>query len=249
MKKVILFLSLLCIIVAQSCTKQNLSEKIVSVVFNLDGFDTGSFPTKGMAEVIAATLPTSLDLTVTNTTTGQSYSTVTGEPINIPVGTYQVTACNEPASVQDIAGIALFLSHTPRVRIDTEVEVVSGVGSYSLTATYESVALAVLTSETSNWAGATSNQVGFTVDAIESGIYKWVFLTGDIKTRKFITTLTPVDGSANRNFTIVGNRESLINFSDGLFVQAGHWYILHPSDIPYQSGGFSVNFPEWLAGE
>lgn len=250
MKKALLFLGALAAAISPSCRKQDTitPDTIVEAVFEVGGYAVGTFPTKGMADVIEATLPTSLLLTLTNTATQAQYTTETGEPINIPVGTYTVTACNDPEATQEIAGMALFLSHTPRVRIDTQVEVVAGVGSYSLTATYESVVLVVLTAETSAWTGATSGQVGFTIDAIESGVYRWTFLTGNIQTKKFVTTLTPEGGGATRNFTIVGNEALLANYSDGLLVSPGHWYILHPSDNVTQSGGFSVDFPAWTQG-
>lgn len=249
MKKIFLALLALAAAVAPSCTKQDTDTPFsTTAIFTLDGFDTGLFPTKGMAEVIAATLPESLELSVQNTATGTTYTTTTGEPINIPVGTYRVTACNNPTSVKEITGSALFLSHVPRVRVDAEVEVVAGVGSYPLTAAYESVALAILTSETSGWAGTNSSKQGFEVEAITSGIYKWTFLTGDIAARKFVTTLTPAGGGATRSFTIVGNAELLANYSDALLVVPGHWYVLHPSDAATQSGGFSVSFPDWTAG-
>lgn len=249
MKRTLLALLALAAAVAPSCTKQDIDTTFsTTAVFTLNGFDTGQFPTRGMAEVIAATLPESLELSVQNTATGTTYTTTTGEPINIPVGTYRVTACNNPASVKEISGSALFLSHVPRVRVDAEVEVVAGVGYYPLTAAYESIALAILTSETSGWAGTNSSKQGFEIEAITSGIYKWTFLTGDIAGRKFVTTLTPSGCGASRSFTIVGNAELLANYSDALLVAPGHWYILHPTDEDMQSGGFSVEFPTWTAG-
>lgn len=251
MKKALLFLGALAAAISPSCRKQDTittPDTIVEAVFEVGGYAVGTFPTKGMADVIEATLPTSLLLTLTNTATQAQYTTETGEPINIPVGTYSVTACNDPEATQEIAGTALFLSHTPRVRIDTEVQVVAGVGAYSLTATYESVALVTLSAEVSSWTGATSGQVGFTVDAIESGVYRWTFLTGNIRDKKFITTLAPAGGGRSRNFTIVGNESLLMNYDDALLVSPGHWYILHPSDNVTQSGGFSVEFPEWTQG-
>lgn len=250
MKKALTFAGVLAIAVTLlcSCSKQDAPTPTTTAVFTLDAYDVGTFPTKGMAEVIAATLPPSLDLVVQNTATGTKYTTSTGEPINIPVGTYHVTACNEPEVVQDVNGTALFLTHQPRVRVDTQVEVVEGVGSYSLTGTYESVALVTIASETSAWSGATASKVGFTIDAITSGVYKWTFLTGDIPGRKFVTTLTPTGGGAARSFTIVGNEELLKNYDDAFLVAPGHWYILHPSDNVSQSGGFSVDFPTWTQG-
>lgn len=250
MNKALILLGVLAIAVTPSCTKQDsLPHTTATAVFTLDGFDTGLFPTKGMAEVIAATLPASLELTVQNTATGASYTTGTGEPINIPVGTYHVTACNEPAATQNIVGTALYLTHVPRVRVDVSVTVTAGVGTYPLTASYESAALAILSSETSAWTGTTSSKQGFAIDAIESGAYRWTFLTGDLATRTFFTTLTPAAGGAARSYTICGSETTLASHTaDGLLVAPGHWYILHPTDGAMQSGGFSVDFPTWTAG-
>lgn len=249
MKKALLFWGVLAAAIAPSCTKQDIPTQFsASIVFTLDGFDTGAFPTKGMAEVIAATLPTSVELSVTNTATGVTYTTTTGEPINIPLGTYHVTGENSPERLKDIYGNAVYLSHEPKVSIDQEVEVVSGVGAYSLTATYGSLALVTISSETATWTGV-ANKEGFSINAVESGIYKWTFLTGDLRDdRYFHTYLTPAAGGPQRSITIIGSSTLLKNFSDGLVVSPGHWYILHPSENASQSGGFSVQFPTWTAG-
>ena len=249
MKKILPALLALAAAVAPSCTQQDIPQPSTTAVFTLGSFDTGLFPTKGMAEVIGATLPASLELSVQNTSTGATYTTTTGEPINIPVGTYHVTASNAPSSTHNIVGTALYLTHEPRVRVDASVDVTQGVGTYELTATYESAAIAVVSSETSGWTGTTSGKEGFAIDAITSGIYKWTFLTGDITTRTFFTTLTPAAGGAARSYTLCGSSTTLAQHTaDGVLVAPGHWYILHPTDGAMQSGSFSVEFPTWTEG-
>lgn len=251
MNKALLFPGVLALAVAlASCNPQDLSTQFTdtaSVVFTLCP-DSGELRTKGLAEVLAATLPASIELQVQNTATGVTYTTATGEPINIPVGTYRVTGGNTPEATKNIYGSALYLSHVPKVSVDEEVAVVSGVGAYTLTATYGSVALVVVTGETASWT-AVANKDGFSIDAVESGIYKWTFLTGDLRSDRYVHTyLTPTGGGPQRSFTIVGDASLLSSFSDGLVVENGKWYVLHPSDNATQSGGFSVSFQEWTAG-
>lgn len=251
MKKVLLALLALAASVAPSCNKQDTTTPapLVSVTFAVGGYDSGYFPTRAMADAISATLPASLDLQLTNTATGVTYSAVTGQAVEIPTGTYSVTGGYIPESTKNIYGSAVYLSHSPQVGIDQEVEVVEGVTSYTLTAVYQSCALVTITAEVARWLGATSDREGFDVETMEDGIYSWTFLSGDLaESRYFHTYLTPADGSQQRSYTIIANPSMQMNFSDALVVAPGRWYILRASDAEIQSGGFSVEWPAWTQG-
>lgn len=139
MKKILL--ALLALASAVACTKQAPTTPIVRVSFSVGEF--GYFPTKGLPEAISATLPETLDLTLTNSETGTTYTTTTGASIELPVGTYAVTGGYTPEATTAIYGNSVFLSKTPKVSISQDVQIVEGVSSYTLQAVYQSCALAV----------------------------------------------------------------------------------------------------------
>ena len=241
MKRLTLLLAA-AIVALASCTKEK-----HPVTFTIGGYDLGLFPTKGMSEAISTTLPQSIELTLTHKTTGKSYSVLTGEEINLPLGAYHVEGCNSPAATKNIYGIMLTLTHEPKIIVSEDVNVVEGEKSYTLTAAYGSAALVTLASETSSWKGMFGNAEA-EIPTLSYGDYRWTFITGDFTSHPFPTTLTPANGGAVRTITIVGSKESLGSVSNGLVAYPGRWYVLHPSDDETQSGGFSLNFPEWALG-
>lgn len=233
---------MMAIAVVAACSKEQGTQ---SVTFTIGGY--GIFPTKGMSEAIATTLPQSLELTLTNKSTGVSYSATTGEEVSVPTGVYRVQGSNSPAALKNIYGIMLTLTHEPKIIVEEDVAIVDGVNAYSLTATYASAALVTLASETSSWRG-TINNSEVDIPTLEHGDYRWVYITGDLTCRPFPTTLSPIGGGDARLFTIVGSSDLLMSASNGVLVRPGFWYVLHPSDESLQAGGFSINFPEWAIG-
>ena len=236
------------LIAIAACSKQEPAPRIVSVSFEV-GTYVGSFPTKGMADAIAETLPESLDLYLTNTATGVSYTAQTGRLVEIPEGTYSVAGGYTPDATRAIYGTALYLSHAPKVAIAQDVTITTGMGTCTLTASYESAALVTIADEVQRWTGATSNKEGFDVDALESGIYRWTFITGDFSTnRYFHTYLKPTDGGEQVGYTIVANPSMQTTFSDALVVDFGKWYLLRAGEGEIQAGTFSVEWPVWTQG-
>lgn len=244
MKKMLL--ALLALASAVACTKQApTTTPIVRVSFSVGEF--GYFPTKGLPEAISATLPETLDLTLTNSETGAVYTTTTGTSIELPVGTYAVTGGYTPEATTAIYGNSVFLSKTPKVSVSQDVQIMEGVSSYTLQAVYQSCALAVRASEVTRWTGA-ANREGFTIDAMETDGYLWTFLSGELgSSRYFYTYLQPVTGQ-QKSFTIVADPALQMNFSDALVVSPGRWYILRVSDTATQSGSFGIAWPEWSQG-
>lgn len=233
---------MMAIAVIASCTKEQNTQ---SVTFTIGGY--GIFPTKSMSDAIETTLPQTLELTITNKSTGTSYSVKTGEEVSIPTGSYRVEGSNSPTALHNIYGIMLTLTQVPKVIVSEDVDVVDGKNSYSLTASYASAALVSLASETGSWKGTINNNE-IEIPAIEYGDYRWIYITGDLTCRPFTTYLTPSGGGEARTFTISGNPDLLATTPNGILVSPGFWYILHPSDKTSQSGGFSIDFPKWAVG-
>ena len=219
----------------------------VSVTFEVGSY--GSFPTKGMADAIAATLPATLDLQLTNTATGATYTAQTGAAVEIPAGTYEVTGGYTPDATNSVYGTSIYLSKAPKVSVAQDVTIAAGTGTYTLTAIYESCALVTLSSEVERWTGATNKKEGFDVDALEHGVYRWTFLTGELtEGRYFHTYLKPSDGSAQVSYTIIGDPALQTNFSDALVVVPGKWYLLRAGDDDVTAGTFAVEWPAWTEG-
>lgn len=244
MKRTILALLALGALLAPSCNKQT---PLVRLCFSVGEY--GYFPTKGMADAISATLPSSLDLTLKNNATGATYSTTTGQVIELPAGTYTITGDYSPEATKMIYGNALYLSHSPKVSVSEVVEIVPGTTEYNLTANYESLALAVVTQEVDRWMGATSTREGFDIETLTEGAFQWTFLSGDMTTdRRFQTTIKPADGTAMKTFTIIGNPELQQNFADAVLAEPGRWYILRVSDAEILSGSIALEWPAWTQG-
>ena len=245
-----LLLAVVGVALAASCAKQDTPttfNPLVAVTFEVGSY--GSFPTKGMADAIAATLPASLDLQLTNTSTGAAYTAQTGRAVEIPAGTYAVTGGYVPEATRTIYGTAIYLSHAPKVSVSQEVTITAGMGTCALTAVYESCALVTLSAEVSRWTGATNNKEGFDVDALEYGVYRWTFLTGTMAAgRYFHTYLKPTAGGDLVGYTIVGDPSLLSNFSDALVVEPGKWYLLRAGEGDFEAGTFSVEWPAWTQG-
>lgn len=248
MKKRLLIASVLLAVAA--CTKQapDFPGHFVSVTFEV-GTYVGNFPTKGMADAIAATLPAALDLYLTNTDTGTSYTAQTGRAVELPEGTYSVTGGFTPDATKAIYGNSLYLSNAPKVSVSQDVTITAGMGTCTLLASYESAALVTISDEVQRWTGATSNKEGFDVDALETGIYRWTFITGDFSTnRYFHTYLKPKDGGEQVGYTIVTNPSMQTTFSDALVVDFGKWYLLRAGEGEIQAGAFAVEWPVWTQG-
>ena len=240
MKKFIL----LSILILAGCTANINLENEVTASFGLSLYDTGRFPTKGIASEISSALPESVNLTLTNTQTNAAYNVATGEEITLPVGTYSVAGTYNPTLVQGIVGTTRFTSTTPKIVVSDEITIVPGTTQYSVSATYGSFAIGVIPSEVSAWTGRFKGNIA-NVEYIDGGDVWWTFVTGNLDpTNYFFTTITPTAGSA-QSFSFHTSGE----MDGGVLAEYGKWYIMHPAGVSAQSGNFSLNISAWESGD
>lgn len=216
------------------------SDHLVTVRFDLGG------TTKALGTAIAATLPTEVELTLTGVERRTTYTVATGQPITVPAGDYTVTAYYVPTKEPSICGFPeVYLSREPCFSIDETVTITEGVGDYTLSATFHSWVVAVEEPGASwtYWFNSGGDQDIPTV--LRDGTTRWVFVTGAL-TNLYLGM--KVDGAAYKLTTDAAFAATLSG-ATVITCSPGHWYVLgHAYGAP-QSGGFSVNFPEWTEGE
>lgn len=216
----------------------------VSVTLGLSFYDSGRFPTKAFADEIAATIPTGIELTLTNTSTNAVYNAVTGVAIALPVGTYSVVGQHVPTATQLCYGSTKYLCKTPGISVEDEIEITAGTSSYSVAASWAAFAIGVLPSECSAWKVKVKTGEFLNVDCIEADGLWWVFAYGAFSgTQPLDITLVPITGS---NFT-----HRLVLGSPGenmALVENGKWYVLHPTMEISQCGTLGLDLPAWTAG-
>lgn len=236
MKKLLFFLAL-CVV---ACTKvPQQTGAMVSVVFRI------STETKAFPDAIVATIPSTIPLTVTNKVTGSAFSVNTGEAVTIPVGEYSVSGRYTPKKNQNVIGTSVYLSKSPAITILQDVSVSAGVSEYSITATYQSWVLAVDSTEASLWT-MDMNYTATAVDFMVDGTTWWIFCTGNLASRFLVTQVVPKDTDSCTTATYnLTTSASYAAANNGLVVQPGKWYYLHPNSATTEAAGFSINFPSW----
>ena len=231
-----------------ACTKQELpdtSRAIVPVTISLAGYESGSMPTKGIAEEISSTLPASMTLSVTEKTSGKTYEVTTGTTCRLPVGTYSVAGATQPEVRQGIYGTTRYLSDKPKVVVEDEIVVTEGQTAYSVTATYQCYVLAVYTSEVKAWTGTFKGNAGAEAYHLAADGLWWVFVVGDFSADyPFYTSITLTDNT-KLDYTFYTRDLQ----PGGILAEYGKWYLLRPSGGGnLQMGSMSLNLPAWTAG-
>ena len=241
--KILAPLALFSLLSVGACTKIHTEEGVITATFSPTFYDEGRFPTKGFMAEISDALPESIPLTLTNKTTSVEYIVNSGESITLPLGTYEVKGGTTPQAVQFVSGTQRYLSRTPKISVEDEIELVVGQSAYSVNARYESFALGVLPSEVSKWSGRFKGNIA-EVSYIEADGLWWTFVTGNLDPNNlFYTTITPLAG-ADRSFSIITSG----TYDGAMLVEYGKWYVLHPSGASTQSGTFDLGLPDWIAG-
>ena len=239
MKKKLLFAAVLLAVAA--CNKQAPDTHLVAVRF--DYTTAGNFPTKGIADAIASTLPASLDLTLTDTD-GNTWTATTGQTIRLPVGTYSVTGGNEPPVVQQITSSGFrYTTHQPIVKVEDTITIEEGVTQYFVDAFYQSFAVGVLPSEVIVWEATFKGSVD-DVDCIKTDDLWLVFVTGNLTGASCFAPVLTTPAGKVKQFSIYTNPADAN--AGGIMAEYGKWYILHPE--AYQSGLLGLNLPIWTEG-
>ena len=219
-----------------------MSGEVAKVVFKIE------VGTKAFPNVIVATFPTTLSLTVTNKATGSKFTVNTGEEVQIPVGEYSVSGKYAPKASQAVLGTSVYLSKSPAFSILQDVSIATNIEECSLTVNYQSWVLAVDSNEVSKWS-MSMNYNATDIDFMTDGDTWWIFCTGDLSERFVTTTITPkdIDGHTATTFNLTTSA-SYAASNGGYVVQPGKWYWLHPEGVTTGSAQFTFSFPTWQDG-
>lgn len=229
-----------------ACTKQAQDPQttpLVPVTINIESFASGQFPTKGIGEEISATLPTTMDLVMTNKATGETYDVTTGYPCRVPVGTYSVAGVIEPEVRQGIYGTTRYLSDTPKIVVEDELVIRADCTSYWVTAIYKCFVLAVNPSEVESWTGIFKGQAAPVSYMTADGLW-WTFVVGDFSADyPFQTDVVFKDGE-----TLSYDFYTRDLQPGGVLAEYGKWYLLRQVGGAIQMGSLSLTLPAWTAG-
>lgn len=246
MKRTLLALIALAAAVAPSCTKQDnfpSGPDLVTITIGLTpAVDSGRFPTKGIGEDIAATLPSQMTLSLTNKATGESFEVVTGASVRIPAGTYTAAGRTSPAPLQFIYDPTHYTSREPLIVVEDELEITTA-GAHYVTAGYRCFVAAIPTSEVSYWWLTTAN--GRAEVARNTGTENgWIFVIGDFGTDQYFRTgVTFVDGEQQEYQFQTRDLQA-----GSILAEYGKWYLLRQQGGTPQNGTIALRFPEWTAG-
>lgn len=229
------------IILLVGCTQ---SPQEVEAAFGLKYIQSGHFPVKGFTDEITSTIPTAVSISLTNTSTNTAYDAVTGTPITLPVGSYNVTGGSSPLSVQKLYGSTKYTSHTPSIVVDDNVSIVFGTSAYSVGATYNSFAIGVIPSEVASWQIKVKDGSMQNVDYITGDNLHWIFITGSYSTSTPVVMTVAPPGNVAEGFNFVTDAPE----ANQIQAEYGKWYIIHPAGAANQSGTFSLDLPIWVEG-
>lgn len=246
MKRLPLALIALGAVVAPvSCTKQdaNPSPEYVTITLSLDAGDSGRFPTKGISEEIAATLPEQMTITLTNKASGEAFECTTGMACRIPVGTYTAFGRTAPEVRQEIYGTTHYTSAAPLVVVEQDLDVTEGKTSYSVTAEYRCFALVANRSDVAGWQVKSNGEWTALEKSTTSEIW-WTFVVGDYDAEHPLRTMVILPDNSGLDYTFYTSNLQ----EGGLLAEWGKWYLLRPGSSTMQTGSLGLVLPEWTAG-
>lgn len=204
--------------------------------------------TKGLPDAIAATMPETLDLTLTSEETGEKYTTTTGKAVILPVGPYQVAGANKPRHTAEVVGSSVYLSQAPALAVSQRVEVVAGVEEYRLAPAVRSCVLAVDPAEVKAWSVSCNGETKAVPFADGGGVW-WTYCTGDTGARLLRTEVTPTDTQhVTTTFSLTTSAAVASQTEGARVIVPGRWYWLHPDEHPTQEGGLTLDLPEFSPG-
>ena len=239
-----------------ACTKTGeratlTDEGLVLVRIHAGGVDAGAMTKDGggVDAILAAAYPASVSLKLTNTLTGITYDATTGAAVLLPVGAYSVTGRYKPRAEASFTGSAYFAA-SPSFEVSAGLEVVAGVTDYAVPVEWTCCALCVDTGEVLRWRWYDMGGTAADVPALAGESAELVFFCGSVDNAAMRVALTPADLEhyAATDWWLSSSRAQVADFANGLVVQSGRWYRLHPDGVVTESGALSLGFPAWVCG-
>ena len=239
MKKTAIMLAGLALM---SCTKEVSS--LTPVNFKCTYVEEGTMA-RGISDIdaiLSESQPGDFPLILKSERTGTRYnSTITGT-ILLPVGNYTITGENKPQKVEMIAGTSSYFTQVPKVSVKDDIEVVPEVSTYNLNAAILSFGVAVDFGEIERATFFNNNGDELAVPFIREGETGLAYAYGDFRQRPLRLRVYPLDKENNEpmDFNLYSSATT-----DGVQVQGGRYYILHPHAVETGNSGFGINLPDW----
>lgn len=237
-RKILALLALGAFLAPVACTKQ--ADNLVPVRIELS---SGNFPTKGIGEEIAATLPAQMQLTLTNTASGESYDIATGCQFRIPEGSYSVVGRTTPAVRQLIYGTTHYTSAEPLVVVEDHLDISAERTAYSVAARYACFVLVADRTEIATWRVKCGSEWA-TLERTTAGNLWWTFFIGDYDGDHPLRTLATLADGTGLDYTFYTDAAR----EGGLLAEWGKWYLLRQASGASQSGALALTLPAWTAG-
>lgn len=219
-----------------ACSKIEQPTAMQTVTFKVGDITSGLMDTKAtVTEFLRGVQPIGTPTLCVESTTNRSFSIEinAGESIELPIGTYNVTARYRKSIIGNVGGY--YVSEEPMYSVNETVEVKAGVKTYFLTGIYECWALIINYTDTDHYMmdGNTFNMVKG--DENRKGVL-------------FVSTTEP-----GINWSLIAYPKDAVNYQTATFTvgenQAGMWYCYSPTQKEKQMGVFGVNLPDWIEAQ
>lgn len=247
MKKV-LFALVMGLLLLPSCQKENPNSNQVRQ-FNYAMVGNSMYQTKAVnsndvLDAISATLPESIAIYLTSQSNGKMFQGETGKGIVLPSDEYRVIGShNAEPSIEIVSTKTSYLSLSPTINIDENINVVNDETDYLVRGTYKSFALVIDASEVEK-ATVTARNGEEEISFLSSGESKIIFGQGNFSNYLKVT-IYPTDKEKYKNttFTLATTQASGTNL-----VEVGKWYVLHPTADGEQPKCLSLDLPDFQEG-
>lgn len=233
--------------VVSSCNKDDAlssSREYVTITLGLrTAADSGTFPTKGISEEIAATLPATMLLTLTDTGSGESYQVNSGGQIRVKEGTYLVTGRTTPAVRQEVYGTTHYTSAEPLIVVEDRIEVSVTKTAYSVTAAYRCFVVALNPNDFADWYLQSNGEFIGMAHSTAPDLW-WTYVIGDYDAAHPLRIQPKLPNGSSLDYTFYTDE-----LRDGaLLAEFGKWYMLRENTGQMASGSLALTLPVWTAG-
>jgi len=243
MKKIlsILFALLFCI----SCTKEKdngLVDFVVDyrLVENNSMYATKAVTNEDILFAISQTLPSTVQLVFKNSA-GASTVVNSGERTKLAADHYSVTGSYIPGSLGEITTDVKFTA-TPYITFYASLDIVQGVGNYTVNGTFKSFSLTIDYDETAKGYYNENKEIPFQ-KYDDLGI---VYVQGMNTNKEFTISLEPANTKyESTEFKFTGNS----NTTKYTYVENGKYYKLHPALQGSNGSVVALGFPDFTEGE
>lgn len=248
------YLSLLLAASLVACSKE--TPKEVEVTFNL-GVQSGPMTragNEGVYEALSITAPPApfyLDARSTEDNS-LSYSMVTGEPLTMTVGEYEVTGAGYGPTIEKANNGTLY--YWPYWEVDEMVDVSVDATEYTVQANFKCFALVFDRSEVARVELFVPSRGCVDLRMNGSDDYWVLYATPDegfewSSSNSLHLYVHPVDElHYQMRAFYIGNVTGGQSHDDYVNATFGYWYKLSPCEVTETSGAMWISFPEWQEG-